>query len=46
MGTVLPSLIFGEVMASQNDGVITNYSSMSVQRAITRVVGYYIPHQV
>ena len=39
-GTVLPSLVFGEVMSKQKEGVIINYSSMTVERAITRVVGY------
>lgn len=39
-GTVLPSLIFGEVMADQKEGVIINYSSMAVERVITRVAGY------
>ncbi|NHF60231.1 SDR family oxidoreductase [Flavobacteriaceae bacterium TP-CH-4] len=39
-GTVLPSLVFGEVMARQKEGVIINYSSMAVERAITRVAGY------
>nr|WP_298238595.1 SDR family oxidoreductase [uncultured Algibacter sp.] len=39
-GTVLPSLVFGEVMAAQKEGVIINYSSMSVDRVLTRVVGY------
>lgn len=39
-GTVLPSLVFGEVMAAQKQGSIVNYSSMAVDRAITRVVGY------
>lgn len=39
-GTVLPSIIFGKVMADQKDGVIINYSSMAVDRAITRVAGY------
>ena len=39
-GSVIPSLIFGEVMAKQGSGVIINYSSMTVSRAITRVVGY------
>lgn len=39
-GTVLPSLIFGKVMADQKEGVIINYSSMAVDRAITRVAGY------
>lgn len=39
-GTVLPSLIFGAAMADQKEGVIINYSSMAVERAITRVAGY------
>ncbi len=39
-GTVLPSLIFGKSMADQKEGVIINYSSMAVERAITRVAGY------
>ena len=39
-GTVLPSIVFGEVMAKQEEGSIVNYSSMTVERAITRVVGY------
>jgi NAD(P)-dependent dehydrogenase (short-subunit alcohol dehydrogenase family) len=39
-GTVLPSLIFGKVMAEQQEGVIINYSSMAVDRVITRVAGY------
>lgn len=39
-GTVIPSLIFGKVMASQKSGVIINYSSMATQRIITRVAGY------
>lgn len=39
-GTVLPSLIFGKVMAEQEEGVIINYSSMAVDRVITRVAGY------
>lgn len=39
-GTVIPSLVFGQVMAEQGHGSIVNYSSMTVDRAITRVVGY------
>ncbi len=39
-GTVLPSLVFGKTMAEQQSGVIINYSSMAVDRAITRVAGY------
>lgn len=39
-GTVLPSLVFGKVMADQKSGCIINISSMAAMRAITRVVGY------
>jgi NAD(P)-dependent dehydrogenase (short-subunit alcohol dehydrogenase family) len=40
LGTVLPSQIFGEVMAANKKGIIVNISSMSAFRPITRVVGY------
>ncbi|MDC0385832.1 SDR family oxidoreductase [Flavobacteriaceae bacterium] len=39
-GTLLPSLVFGEVMKDQGKGSIVNYSSMAVDRTITRVAGY------
>lgn len=39
-GTVIPCLVFGEVMATQKEGVIINYSSMAADRVITRVAGY------
>jgi NAD(P)-dependent dehydrogenase (short-subunit alcohol dehydrogenase family) len=39
-GTVLPSLVFGEVMAKQRSGNIINISSMAAYQSITRVVGY------
>ncbi len=39
-GSVLPSLVFGEVMSKQGYGSIINISSMTASRAITRVVGY------
>lgn len=39
-GTLLPSLIFGKIMAEQNSGNIINFSSMASEQAITRVVGY------
>ncbi|MEM6803263.1 MAG: SDR family oxidoreductase [Bacteroidota bacterium] len=38
--TLLPSLIFGEVMAEKKAGSIINISSMAAQQALTRVVGY------
>ncbi|MEX0720269.1 MAG: SDR family oxidoreductase [Balneolaceae bacterium] len=40
MGTVLPSMIFGEVMAEKKEGSILNISSMAADRVITRVIGY------
>ena len=39
-GAVLPSIVFGKLMSKQGSGVIVNYSSMAVDRVITRVVGY------
>ena len=39
-GSVLPSLVFGAVMAEQKEGSIINMSSMAADRIITRVVGY------
>lgn len=41
-GTLLPSQVFGEAMAQAGQGCIVNISSMSAQRAMTRVVGYGI----
>ncbi|WP_075589833.1 SDR family oxidoreductase [Labilibacter marinus] len=39
-GTVYPSLVFGEIMASQGQGSIITISSMATYSAITRVPGY------
>ena len=39
-GTVLPSLVFTQVFASQKAGNIVNFSSMAAGQVITRVVGY------
>lgn len=39
-GTLLPSQVFGEVMAEQGSGSIINISSMAAEQAITRVLGY------
>jgi NAD(P)-dependent dehydrogenase (short-subunit alcohol dehydrogenase family) len=39
-GTVLPTLVFGKVMAENKVGSIINISSMATFRSITRVVGY------
>ena len=40
MGTILPSQVFGEVMAKAGKGSIINISSMAAQRPLTRVIGY------
>lgn len=39
-GTILPTCIFGKVMAQSSKGSIVNISSMAAQSAITRVLGY------
>ncbi len=40
MGTVLPSQVFGRLMARHKSGVIVNISSMNSFRPLTRIVGY------
>jgi NAD(P)-dependent dehydrogenase (short-subunit alcohol dehydrogenase family) len=40
LGSVLPSQVFGAVMAESGRGSIVNVSSMTAGRAITRVAGY------
>src|SRR5690606_5645038 len=39
-GTVIPSLVFGEVMARQRSGSIINISSMAAIQALSGVMGY------
>ena len=39
-GTLLPSQVFGAVMAKQGNGSIVNISSVSANRALTKVLGY------
>lgn len=39
-GTVIPTHIFGRVMAEHGKGSIINISSLAAQRTITRVLGY------
>ena len=39
-GTVLPTMVFAEVMTNQKSGSIINISSESALRPLTRVVGY------
>jgi NAD(P)-dependent dehydrogenase (short-subunit alcohol dehydrogenase family) len=40
VGTVLPSQVFGKIMAEQKEGVILNISSMSAYSPLTRVPAY------
>jgi NAD(P)-dependent dehydrogenase (short-subunit alcohol dehydrogenase family) len=39
-GTVLPTMVFGRIMARQRSGSIVNISSMTAMQAVTRVPGY------
>src|SRR5574344_945028 len=39
-GTVLPTMVFAHVMASQKEGAIVNFASEAALRPLTRVVGY------
>jgi NAD(P)-dependent dehydrogenase (short-subunit alcohol dehydrogenase family) len=40
LGTVLPSQVFGRIMAEQKHGVILNYSSMNSYRPLTKIPAY------
>jgi NAD(P)-dependent dehydrogenase (short-subunit alcohol dehydrogenase family) len=40
MGTILPSQVFGKIMADQKEGVILNISSMNAFRPLTRIPAY------
>jgi NAD(P)-dependent dehydrogenase (short-subunit alcohol dehydrogenase family) len=40
MGTILPSQVFGRIMAQQKSGVILNISSMNAFRPLTRIPAY------
>jgi len=40
IGSVLPSMVFGKVMADKKSGSILNISSMAAGPVITRVMGY------
>jgi NAD(P)-dependent dehydrogenase (short-subunit alcohol dehydrogenase family) len=40
MGTILPSQVFGKIMAKQRCGVILNVSSMNSFRPLTRIPAY------
>ncbi|MCB2406556.1 SDR family oxidoreductase [Hymenobacter lucidus] len=39
-GTVIPTTVFGRVMAANGKGSIINVSSLTAQRPLTRVLGY------
>lgn len=39
-GTLLPTQVFGEIMAAQKSGAVINVSSMAAQKPLTRVLGY------
>jgi NAD(P)-dependent dehydrogenase (short-subunit alcohol dehydrogenase family) len=39
-GTIIPTTVFGRVMAEQGSGAIVNISSLTAQRPLTRVMGY------
>jgi len=41
-GTIMPSLVFGKIMAQQKKGSIINISSMATYSALTRVPGYSV----
>jgi NAD(P)-dependent dehydrogenase (short-subunit alcohol dehydrogenase family) len=40
LGTILPTQVFGRLMAEQDEGVILNISSMSAFQPLTRIPGY------
>ena len=40
LGTILPSQVFGRLMAERGEGVVLNVSSMSAFRPMTRVLTY------
>jgi NAD(P)-dependent dehydrogenase (short-subunit alcohol dehydrogenase family) len=39
-GTIIPTLVFGKVIAEKGKGSIVNISSLTAQRPLTRVLGY------
>jgi NAD(P)-dependent dehydrogenase (short-subunit alcohol dehydrogenase family) len=40
LGTILPSQVFGKVMAEKKEGTILNISSMNAFRPLTRIAAY------
>lgn len=41
-GTIIPTLVLGEVIAKQGSGAIVNISSLTAKRPFTRVLGYTV----
>lgn len=41
-GTIIPTFVFGEVIAKKGRGTILNIASLSSSQAITRVLGYTV----
>lgn len=41
-GTIIPTLIFGEIIADKGKGSIINISSLAASRPLTRVLGYTV----
>ncbi|RDV13516.1 SDR family NAD(P)-dependent oxidoreductase [Pontibacter diazotrophicus] len=41
-GTIIPTQVFGRVIAEKGKGAIVNISSLTAQRPLTRVLGYTI----
>ncbi len=39
-GTIIPTMVFAEVMSKQKEGVIVNFTSEAALRPLTRVIGY------
>ena len=39
-GTLLPTMVFGEAFKKQKRGCVVNFSSMTAESAVTRVLGY------
>ncbi len=40
LGSILPSQVFGRLMAKRKEGVIVNISSMNSFRPLTKIIGY------
>lgn len=40
MGSVIPTMVFGKIMADKKYGAVINISSMAASQSITRVLGY------